>query len=109
MSKRGLDTQVVQPAEVADIRRLSQEGEPDHVLQGLPAGHVRVPQRELLLRVVHRVRARVQETGHSTAALAEIDQVSNRLGPAVGIGAAWPAFALNIPFRARIAGEERGK
>lgn len=85
----------MQQAEVADLRRLPQEGEPDHVLQGLPAGHVRVPDRELLLRVVHRLRARVQEAGHSVAPLEKIDQMSNRLGPVFGIrNTARPAFPL---------------
>ena len=82
--------QVVQQAEIANLRRLPQEGEPDHVLQGLPAGYVRVPDRELLLRVVHRVRARVQEAGHSVAALAKIHQMSNRLGPV--LRTCWPVF-----------------
>ena len=46
-----------------------------------------MPDRELLLRIVHRIRARVQKAGHSIATLAKIDQMSNRLGPVLGI---WP-------------------
>lgn len=78
-------SQVVQQVEVADLRRLPQEGESDHVLQGLSTGHVRMPDRKLLLRIVHRVRPRVQEARHSTAPLEKVDEMSNRLGPVLGI------------------------
>lgn len=66
-----------------------------------------MPDGELLLRILHRVRARVQATGDPAAALAEVDQVSNRLGPAApGIDGPWPALPLNQRAHG-IAGESR--
>ena len=44
-----------------------------------------MPDRKLLLRIVHRVRPRVQEARHSTAPLEKVDEMSNRLGPVLGI------------------------
>lgn len=53
-----------------------------------------MPERELLLRVVHRVRSRVQETRHPAASLAKSDQMSNRLGPERTFVGARTAFTL---------------
>jgi len=71
----------VQSTEIADLRSLSQEGESSDVLQGLPSRYVRVPDRALLLRVLHGIRARMQTARHPAAALAKSHEVSDRLGP----------------------------
>lgn len=91
----------MQSAEVADLRCLPQEGEPDDVLQGLSAGHVRVPDRALLLRGFHGVRARVQAARHSIAALAKGHEVSDRLGSADETGEFRSPFTLIAHFARR--------
>lgn len=71
----------MQSTKIADLRSLSQEGEPGDVLQGLSSRYVRVPDRALLLRVLHGICARMQAARHPVAALAEGHEVSDRLGP----------------------------
>lgn len=71
----------MQSTEIANLRSLPQEGEPDDVLQSLSSGHVRVPDRALLLPVLHGVRARVQAARHPATALEKSHEVSNSLGP----------------------------
>lgn len=70
--------------EIANLRSVPQKGEPDDVLQSLSSGYVRVPNRALLLPVLHGLRARVQAARNSATALEKIYEVSNDLGP-VGV------------------------
>lgn len=93
--------QIMQSAEITNLRCLSQEGEPSDVLQGLPARHVRVSDRALLLWGFHGICARVQTARHSAAAVAKGHEVSDRLGPVDEPGEFYSPFTLIAHFARR--------
>jgi len=88
----------MQSAEIANLRCLPQKGEPGDVLQSLPTRHVRVPDRALLLRGFHGIRARVQATWHSATTLAKGYEMSVRLGPVDESGESCSPFTLIAHF-----------